>query len=161
MEKDEAGAFEFFKPLFSVLISDAERQVRENAALSLEDWANTHPEEVAQWCCHLAEAEARSYTGPFSSMAGYHIRLAFSRLVAGRPDQAVVVLDCIQGYPDRYDLNQIVLEVKSLPTQCRGQIRPILERLLKEGLPAAQEVLDSWQSEPADDVDASNGGQST
>lgn len=153
MEEDEADAFEFFKPLFTALICDPERDVREKATLSLEDWAGTHPQEVAQWCCHLVKAESESYGGPFTSMAGYHIRLAFSQLVAKHPAEAVAVLNCIREYPDKYDLNNIVSESKALPVEVREQARPILEHLLREGVPSAQDVLDSWDREASQNAE--------
>ena len=129
------------------MCGDPERDVGGKAALSLGDWADTHPQEVAQWCCHLVKAEAESYGGPFTSMAGYHIGLAFSKLVAKHPAEALAVLNCIQGYPDKYDLNNIVSESKMLPMEVREQARPILEHLLREGVPSAQDVLDSWDKE--------------
>jgi hypothetical protein len=144
MEADEEGAFELFKPIFTRLISDPEPHVRERAALSLEDWAEAHPSEVAGWCCSLAEAEARSPTDTFSGMAGYHISNAFQRLIPVHPEEAVTLLECVEKLPDKYQLNEILGAAQRLPHEFRARVRPIADRLLRKGLPAAQKLLDSW-----------------
>ena len=144
MEGNEKGTFELFKPILTRLVSDPEREVRERAALSLEDWAEAHPGEVAGWCCSLAEAETRSHTDTFSGMAGYHISNAFQRLIPVHPAEAVTVLECVEKLPDKYQLNEILSAAAGLPPEFRARVRPIADRLLTKGLPAAQKLLDSW-----------------
>jgi hypothetical protein len=149
MEKDEKGAFELFKPILSRLISDPERQVRERAALSLEDWAEAHPSDVAEWCCCLAKAEAHSPADTFLGMAGYHISQAFRKLVPRYPAEAVKVLECVERLPDNYYLNEILDAAKDLPIEFRPRVQGIADKLLKKGLPAAQKLLDSWSTAAA------------
>jgi hypothetical protein len=144
MDKDERGAFEYFKPIFARLISDPQREVRERAALSLEDWAEAHPSDVAGWCCSLVETEARLPTNTSSGMSGYYIFQAFRSLVPAHPEQAVIVLECVQRLPDIYWLNEILGAAEGLPPGFRTRVRPIADALLRKGLPAAQKLLDSW-----------------
>jgi hypothetical protein len=145
MDKDDKNAFEFFKPILTKLMSDSDRGVRERAAISLEKWAEVHPGDVVDWCCLLVKAEARSPADYFTGMIGYYISKAFQRLLPKHPAEAVEILECTEKLPDKFQLNEILAAARAIPAGFRPRVRQVAERLLKEGLPAAQQLLESWE----------------
>jgi hypothetical protein len=145
METNERGSYDVFKPILTKLASDADPRVRERVALSLDKWAEVHPDDVAQWCCLLVEMEARCSPDHRSAMTGHSVSQALNSLLPGHPEEAVKILECIEKLPDEFGLNQILTAAKALPVEFRSRARPVVENLLKRGLPAAQQLLESWE----------------
>jgi hypothetical protein len=145
MDRGGRNTFDVFSPILTKLVSDSDPEVRYRAALSLHKWCETHPDEVADWCRLLLETEASCPAVNRSAMAGHLISQTLQCLLPKHPEQAVKILVCIEKLPDRFQLNQILMATKDLPVEFRPRVRHVVEHLLKQGLPAAQQLLEAWE----------------
>lgn len=144
-------AFELFKASMDDLASDPSRAVRGNASLSLDKWVSRHPDSVLRWGCALARLESTGDSLSDNHQVGFHIQKAFEQMVSTHPELSVNLLNCVQDISDLYTLSRIADSAAQISEDERQRAVPILEALLRRGVPEAQKTLELWNASGAEE----------